>query len=65
MDQEPMRPAPDSESKTPSYRDKCDYIYPFPSFVTRATFDKPSYPRPPRADPPSAEMGDKIADFSI
>lgn len=65
MDQEPVLTPLDSESGVRSYRDKSDYIYPLPAFVTKATFDKPSYPTPPRSEPPPPAMGDDIADFSM
>lgn len=65
MDLEPVLTPLDSKSGASIYRKEGDYIYPLPEFVTKEGFDKPSYPRSPRAPLSPAAMGDEIADFSI
>ncbi len=65
MDQEPVLTPLDPKSGARIYRKEGDYIYPLPLFVTKETFDKPSYPKPPRADIPPAATGDDIANFSF
>lgn len=65
MDSEPVLIPLDTNSKAQIYRKEGNYIYPLPLFVTKRTFEKPSYAEPPDTTGCAPSEGQENADFSM